>query len=135
MSLCESDCTLLGYIHEQIVCDCKIKAKFNNIQALRIIYEQVENKRFKDIIEDIIIGVESGEKMNAVMQNYPSVFPMMFVNFVKAGEDSGNLDTALLYARDYIDSSNALKKQVRKVVIPKVLQFVIIMTFIFWYKI
>ena len=107
------------------------KAKFNNIQALRIIYEQVENKRFKDIIEDIIIGVESGEKMNAVMQNYPSVFPMMFVNFVKVGEDSGNLDTALLYARDYIDSSNALKKQVRKVVIPKVLQFVIIMILMF----
>lgn len=107
------------------------KAKFNNIQALHIIYEQVENKRFKDIIEDIIIGVESGEKMNAVMQNYPSVFPMMFVNFVKVGEDSGNLDTALLYARDYIDSSNALKKQVRKVVIPKVLQFVIIMILMF----
>lgn len=107
------------------------KAKFNNIQALRIIYEQVENKRFKDIIEDIIIGVESGEKMNAIMQNYPTVFPMMFVNFVKVGEDSGNLDTALLYARDYIESSNQLKKQVRKVVIPKVLQFVIIMVLMF----
>ena len=47
------------------------KAKFNNIQALRIIYEQVKNPRFKDIIEDILIGVESGEKMNVIMENYP----------------------------------------------------------------
>ena len=42
MSLCESDCTLLGYIHEQIVCDCKIKAKFNtylnNIDSYNLIY-------------------------------------------------------------------------------------------------
>lgn len=99
------------------------KARFNNIQALRIIYEQVEKPKFKDIIEDIIIGVESGEKMNVVMQNYPNVFPPMFVNFVKVGEDSGNLDTALLYARDYMENSNKLKKQVRSAVIPKIIQF------------
>lgn len=99
------------------------KAKFNNIQALRIIYEQVKNPRFKDIIEDILIGVESGEKMNVIMENYPSVFPPMLVNFIKVGEDSGNLDTALLYARDYVENSNKLKKQVRAAVIPKVIQF------------
>lgn len=107
------------------------KAKFNNIQALRIIYEQVENPKFKDIIEDIIIGVESGEKMNDIMQNYPNVFPLMFINFVKVGEDSGNLDTALLYARDYMENANKLKKQVQSVVIPKVLQFVIIILLMF----
>lgn len=107
------------------------KAKFNNIQALRIIYDQIENPRFKDIVEDIIIGVESGEKMNVIMQNYPTVFPPMFINFVKVGEDSGNLDTALLYARDYLESSNKLKKQVRAAVIPKVLQFIFIIGIMF----
>lgn len=107
------------------------KAKFNNIQALRIIYEQMENPKLKDIVEDIIIGVESGEKMNVVMQNYPNVFPAMFVNFIKVGEDSGNLDTALLYARDYMESSNNLKKQVRSTVIPKVLQFFAIIILMF----
>ena len=29
MSLCERDCTFIGYIHGQIVCDCKIKSNFN----------------------------------------------------------------------------------------------------------
>lgn len=107
------------------------KAKFNNIQALRIIYEQMENPKLKDIVEDIIIGVESGEKMNVVMQNYPNVFPAMFVNFIKVGEDSGNLDTALLYARDYMEASNNLKKQVRSTVIPKILQFFTIIILMF----
>ena len=107
------------------------KAKFNNIQALRIIYEQMENPKLKDIVEDIIIGVESGEKMNVVMQNYPNVFPAMYVNFIKFGEDSGNLDTALLYARDYMEASNNLKKQVRSTVIPKVLQFFTIIILMF----
>lgn len=69
--------------------------------------------------------------MNVVMQNYPNVFPAMFVNFIKVGEDSGNLDTALLYARDYMEASNNLKKQVRSTVIPKVLQFFTIIILMF----
>lgn len=107
------------------------KAKFNNIQALRIIYDQIKNPKLKDIVEDIIIGVESGEKMNVVMDNYPNIFPAMFVNFIKVGEESGNLDTALLYARDYLENSNKLKKQVRAAVIPRLLQFIFIIGLMF----
>lgn len=107
------------------------KAKFNNIQALRIIYDQIKNPKLKDIVEDIIIGVESGEKMNVVMENYPNIFPAMFVNFIKVGEESGNLDTALLYARDYLENSNKLKKQVRAAVIPRLLQFIFIIGLMF----
>ena len=82
------------------------KAKFNNIQALRIIYEQMENPKLKDIVEDIIIGVESGEKMNVVMQNYPNVFPAMFVNYIKVGEDSVNLQDVY----DMFDSTSQIPK-------------------------
>lgn len=99
------------------------KAKFNNVQALQAIYDGTENPAFKDVIEDLLIGVESGERLNTIMEAYPKVFPAMFVNFVKVGEESGTLDTALLYARDYVESSTKLRKTVRKAVIPRVLQF------------
>lgn len=100
------------------------KAKFNNIQALESIYEGTENPVFKDIVEDILIGVQEGERLNVVMANYPNIFPPMFINFIKVGEESGSLDTALLHARDYVESSTKLRKQVRAAVIPRVLQFV-----------
>ncbi|MDF2866092.1 MAG: type secretion system protein GspF [Clostridia bacterium] len=107
------------------------KADFNNIQALRALYEGTENPVFKDIVEDLLIGVESGERLNTVMADYPKVFSTMFVSFVKVGEESGTLDTALLYARDYLESSTKLKKQIRSAIIPKVLQFVGIMAAMF----
>ena len=69
--------------------------------------------------------------MNVVMDNYPNIFPAMFVNFIKVGEESGNLDTALLYARDYLENSNKLKKQVRAAVIPRLLQFIFIIGLMF----
>ena len=103
------------------------KARFNNIQALQSVYEGTENPAFKDVIEDLLIGVQGGQRLYMVMQNYPKIFPPMFVNFVRVGEESGTLDVALLYARDYVESSLQLKKKIRGAIIPRVLQFVGIM--------
>ena len=107
------------------------KAKFTNSQALKSIYDGLENKTLKDIVEEILIGVEAGEKIYSVMANYPQAFPPMYVNFVRVGEESGTLDTALLYARDYVESSVNLKKKVKGAIIPRVLQFFGIMIAMF----
>lgn len=100
------------------------KAKFNNVQALQSLFDGESNEAFKDIIEDLLIGVESGEKLYVLMEYYPKVFPPLFVNFIRVGEESGNLDTALLYARDYLEQANQIKKEVRKAILPRVLQVV-----------
>lgn len=99
------------------------KAKFNNIQALQSLFDGTENPVFKDIVEDLLIGVEAGERLCDVMSNYPKIFPTMYVNFIRVGEESGSLEDALLHAREYIESSIKLKKEIRKAIIPKLLQF------------
>lgn len=107
------------------------KAKFNNVQALKSLYEGTENPAFRDIIEDILIGVEQGERMHTIMSNYPKVFSPMVVNFIRVGEESGTLDTALMYARDYVENSTTLVKKIKAAVIPKVLQIIAIIVIIF----
>lgn len=99
------------------------KSNFNNIQALEALIDATENPVFKDIIEDILIEVQSGERLYKAMESYPNVFPLVFRNFIRVGEQSGNLDVALLYARDYVESSMVLSKKVKKAIIPRVLQF------------
>lgn len=102
------------------------KAKFNNITALESVYNSVESNKLKDIVEDILIGVESGDSMHSVMSQYPKIFPPLYVNFVKVGEESGSLDVALEYARDYMESDMKLKKTLKGILVPKILQFVLI---------
>lgn len=99
------------------------KAKFNNITALESLYNSTENEKFKDKIENILIGVEGGASLNSMMSQYPKIFPPLYVNFVKVGEESGSLDKALLYARDYMESDIKLKKQLRGILLPKIIQF------------
>ena len=107
------------------------QSKFTNVQALQAVYDGTENPVFKDVIEDLLIGVESGERLYNMMEVYPKVFPPMFVNFVKVGEESGNLDTALLYARDYVEENRVLKKKIVGAIVPRVLQFALIIIAMF----
>lgn len=102
------------------------KAKFNNIASLESLYNSTRNPKLKDIVEDILIGVESGSAINEMMAQYPKVFPPLYVNFVRVGEESGSLDTALLHARDYMESEMKLKKQIRGILLPKILMFIFI---------
>ena len=62
------------------------KANFNNIHALSTIAENTENPSFKTIIEDILLGVESGENMYTTMEYYTGVFPPIYINMIKVGE-------------------------------------------------
>lgn len=99
------------------------KARFNNIQALQSVYDGMENPVFKDVIEDVLIGVQNGQRLYTSMLEYPKIFPPMFLSFIRIGEESGTLDTALLHARDYVERSMMLKKKIRNAVIPRFLQF------------
>ena len=99
------------------------KAKFNNIAAFESLYNSTENKKLKEIVEEILIGIQSGSTIHEMMSRYPKVFPPLYVNFVRVGEESGSLDTALLHARDYLESSIKLRKQIRGILLPKFILF------------
>lgn len=62
------------------------KANFNNIHALSTIIESTENPSFRAILEDVLIGVESGENMYSTMEYYTGVFPPIYINMIKVGE-------------------------------------------------
>lgn len=100
------------------------KAKFNNVAAFESLLNSTQNAKLQDIIEDILIGIEAGSKIHEMMARFPKVFPALYVNFVRVGEESGSLDTALLHARDYMESNMKLRKQIRGILLPKVLMFV-----------
>ena len=100
------------------------KADFNNIHALETVINSTENPSFKSILEDILAGVESGENMYTTMEYYSDIFPVIYVNMVKVGELSGSLVKSLEQAMDYLETSNALAKRVKKIVLPNVVQFV-----------
>lgn len=107
------------------------KANFNNIHALKTIMESTENHTFKGVLEDILAGVEAGENMYTTMEYYEDIFPFIYINMIKVGELSGSLTNSLEQAVRYLDSTEALNKKIRGILIPNIIQFVLLLVMLF----
>ena len=107
------------------------KANFNNIHALRTIIDSTENYIFREILEDILAGVEEGEYIYTTMEYYSDVFPYIYINMIKVGELSGSLTTSLEQAVTYLDETNALNRKIRSILVPNITQFVLLLVMLF----
>lgn len=94
------------------------KANFNNIHALSTIIETTENEQLKEIIKDILAGVEAGENMYTTMEYYSDVFPYLYINMIRVGEESGSLTKSLEEAVQYLDENEKFTKKVRGIIVP-----------------
>ena len=103
------------------------KANFNNIHALRTIIESTENFYLRQILEDILAGLESGENMYTTMEYYSDVFPYIYINMIKVGELSGSLTNSLEQAVRYLDESTSLNKKLKSILIPNIVQFALLL--------
>lgn len=107
------------------------KANFNNIHALSTIIEKTENLRFKEILKDILAGVEAGENMYTTMEYYDDVFPYLYINMIRVGELSGSLTKSLEEAVKYLDETAGLNKRLRDILVPNILMIVGIIVLLF----
>jgi len=83
------------------------------VQSFRIIAKQTENPKFKKIIIEIADRIEGGAKLSYVMSKFPEVFSDYYVNMVKSGETSGNLDEVLNYLADQEEKSYDVMAKVK----------------------
>ena len=100
------------------------KANFNNIHALSTLIETTENYTLKQILEDILAGVEAGDNMYTTMEYYEGVFPPIYINMIKVGELSGSLTQSLEQAVQYLDETEATNAKLRKIILPNLAMFI-----------
>lgn len=82
-------------------------------KALAVLNKQMPNAYFRQAIGDIAHNVESGKTMSESMAEYPKIFSPIFVNMVKVGENSGELDKSLEYLGKQISRDYALLRRTR----------------------
>lgn len=90
-----------------------IKSGLPIVQALHILSEQTENKKFKEIIEHISAGIEGGSSFSTMLTKYPRIFDRVYINLVRAGEASGKFDETLERLATQQEKSYAIVRKVR----------------------
>lgn len=82
-------------------------------QSLNALVEQAGNEDVEAILRDIREKVTQGVGLAEALAYHPSYFSELYVNMVRAGEASGNLDTILSRLADYAQKQNRLRGKVQ----------------------
>ncbi len=97
------------------------------IEALGMLAEQTENKRFKAVIEEVHDDVQKGETLSSAFGKHPKFFPEMMVQMANAGEASGSLETSFARLSTHFEKDAHLKALIAKsMVYPIILIAVIV---------
>ena len=90
-----------------------IKAGISIRAALEGIADQIENEKFRDIVQQIKRDVESGKSFSDALAKYPKVFSELYVNMVRASELSGAFADMLERVVEYLAQQIETRAQVR----------------------
>lgn len=87
------------------------------VQCLEILGEQEENRRFREIINQVRSDVEQGSSLADAMRKHPVAFNNLYTNMIAAGEAGGILDIILQRLSTYIEKAVKLNAQVKSALV------------------
>jgi general secretion pathway protein F len=88
-------------------------------RSLSILGGLVEGGELSKILRSLVEAVRAGKSLAASMGEHPDVFPKIYVNMIRAGEAGGILEGVLRYLTEYLESTLALKEEVKSALITK----------------
>ena len=90
-----------------------IAAGIPMLESLEVLAEQADDAGFRQVLGAIVEDVRSGTDLSAAMAKHPATFRRLFVNMIKAGEASGQIDDILNRLADYQEANDRLKSEIK----------------------
>ncbi len=81
-----------------------LRAGIPLVSALSALTDQAEKEELKRVLSDIRRQVNEGASLAKALRDHPQHFSDLYVNMVKAGENSGNLEVVLERLTGFLDA-------------------------------
>lgn len=89
-----------------------IRSGIQLTDALRALVEQTGDRHFEQVLRNVKEEITTGNNLAEALAKHPKYFSDLYVNMVRAGEASGNLDQVLAQLASYIQKQASLKGKV-----------------------
>lgn len=73
------------------------------IRAIKGLSESSSHVKLKDVLNDVVIRLNSGNTLSTAMAAHPEIFASIFVSIVRVGENTGRLDDSFLQISNYLE--------------------------------
>ena len=81
-------------------------------ETLKAMIEQAEQRSTETMFREIRERINQGASLADALSEHPQMFGELYVNMVRAGEATGNVDVVLKRLADYLQSQRALRRKV-----------------------
>ncbi len=83
------------------------------LECLDVLAQQAEDPGYKRTLNEIIDDIRGGRDLSSSLAEYPKIFDNVYVNMIKAGEASGQLETILVRLAEFMEASVKLKREIK----------------------
>jgi len=92
-------------------------AGINILASLNVLAKQVEHRKFKEVVRQIARSVEEGRSLSESFERYPDIFSPLFINMVRTGEATGNLEEILLRFANFSERQGELEQKIKNTLV------------------
>jgi len=86
------------------------------IRAIKGLSESSSHAKLKDVLNDVVVRLNSGNTLSAAMAAHPHVFASIFVSIVRVGENTGRLDDSFLQIANYLELEMDTRRRIASAV-------------------
>ncbi len=107
------------------------EAQVSALRIFRLLASETENPLLRRILTEISDDIQGGSTIAKALGRHPDIFSTFYINMVRAGEESGRLDSVFTQLADYLDRSYEVVSKARNALIYPafvIATFVIVMT-------
>ncbi|MBM3991737.1 MAG: type II secretion system F family protein [Planctomycetes bacterium] len=98
------------------------------LESIEVLGEQAETPGLRTVCAQIGSDLRAGSDLSSAMERCPRAFSSLYVSMVRAGEASGQMDVILARLADYLESSQALKREIKAAMTYPVISLVLVIS-------
>lgn len=91
------------------------------LQAINILIEDFDKKAVRSFLIEVRANLEKGQQFFTAFARYPKVFSQVYINLIRAGETSGNLDSVFENLTNSLTKEKMLKDQIKSALVYPIL--------------
>ncbi|NDI35405.1 type II secretion system F family protein [Chengkuizengella sediminis] len=89
------------------------RAGVSIVESVRILSEQTESKPLKKALAEVANSMLKGNSLSQSASEFKKIFPPIFINMIRAGEEAGNMDDTLDRLATFFEKAHYTKEKVK----------------------
>ena len=93
------------------------EAQVSALKIFKLISAQTENPTLQKHLLEVVDDLQGGASISAALSKHPKIFSNFYVNMVRSGEESGNIDKTFAFLADYLDRNYEITSKAKNALV------------------